>query len=341
MSATIYYAALMTSLSNTWLLLVVSLPTDGATARMRIWRALKALGCGALRDGAYLLPERGTLRQQLGALADDTSGAGGSAWLLTVQAGSERESASYRSLFERSDDYAGFGAALAAARQGLAAATPEQIKRALRKLRRDYEAIVAIDYFPNAASRRAEAAWMDFVNVAETLASPGEPVAIDAELARCDPAAYRGRRWATRRRLWVDRVASAWLIRRFIDPQASFVWLDAPADCPPDALGFDFDRAAFTHVGARVTFEVLLASFGLQRDGALLRLGALVRALDVGGAFVPEASGFEAMLAGARQRCADDDQLLAEMSVVLDSLHAHFSNDAQAAPAQGAQIEPE
>jgi hypothetical protein len=130
----------------------------------------------------------------------------------------------------------------------------------------------------------------------------------------------------------VDRVASAWLIRRFIDPQAHFLWLDAPADCPPEALGFDFDHATFTHIGDRVTFEVLLASFALEQDRGLMRLGAMVHALDVGGGFVPEAAGFEAMLAGARRHADDDDQLLVAMGAVLDALYAHFSNP-PAAPA--------
>jgi len=78
-----------------------------------------------------------------------------------------------------------------------------------------------------------------------------------------------------------------------------------------------------------VTFEVLIASFGLDQDRGLMRLGAMVHALDVGNGFVPEASGFESILAGARQRAIDDDQLLAEIGVVLDSLYAHFANDTQ------------
>ena len=90
----------------------------------------------------------------------------------------------------------------------------------------------------------------------------------------CD---YQARIWATRKHLWVDRVASAWLIRRFIDAQAQFLWLDSPEDCPADALGFDFDGATFTHVGDKVTFEVLLESFGLDSDNALTRLAALVQ----------------------------------------------------------------
>jgi hypothetical protein len=126
---------------------------------------------------------------------------------------------------------------------------------------------------------------------------------------------------------WVDRVASAWLIKKFIDPQASFRWLAKPSDCPRKALGFDFDGAAFTHVGERVTFEVLMLSFGLENDAALERMAALVRSLDmgsVGAGVVAEAAGFEAVLAGARERLADDDALLDAIGGVLDSLYAHF-----------------
>ena len=136
--------------------------------------------------------------------------------------------------------------------------------------------------------------------------------------------------WATRRHIWVDRVACAWLIQRFIDPSARFLWLETPAECPADALGFDFDGATFTHVADRVSFEVLLASFGLDENRGLVRLGAMVHVLDVGGAAAPEAAGFEAMLAGARKRLPDDDALLAEVGAVLDSLYAHFSSGRKA-----------
>jgi hypothetical protein len=317
---------------KTWLLLVISLPTTSATARMRIWRALKALGCGALRDGVYLLPDATALKQQLSELSEETVREGGSAWLLTVQAQSDSEGDSYRALFDRTAEHAEFAAALSLARKTLAGLTSQEINRTLRKLRRDHEVLTTTDYFPNDASLHSQTAWMDFVSVAETLLSPGEPQAIDAEVPRRDSAGYQGRTWATRHHLWVDRVASAWLIRRFIDTSARFLWLETPADCPPEALGFDFDRAAFTHIGDRVTFEVLLVSFGLDQDRGLARLGAMVHALDVGGTFVPEAAGFEAMLTGARQRAGDDDQLLAEMSVVLDSFHAHFSTAPAPAP---------
>jgi hypothetical protein len=310
-----------------WLLLVVSLPTKSATARMRIWRALKSFGCGALRDGVYLLPESSPHQQRLRELSDETIREGGSANLLIVRAQSDEENDAYRILFDRSSDYAEFANILSESHKLLLKSSTQEVNKLLRKLRRDYEAIRNIDFFASDASAQVEAAWMDFVNAAEAKLSPGEPQSIDTAIPQLDLNAYRGRIWATRRRLWVDRVASAWLIRRFIDSDAHFQWLESPGDCPTDALGFDFDGATFTHIGDRVTFEVLLASFGLDHDRGLARLGAMVHVLDVGNGFVPEATGFEAILTGARQRIVDDDQLLDEIGIVLDSLYAHFSSD--------------
>ncbi len=294
---------------------------------MRIWRTVKALGCAALRDGAYLLPAQAEQASQLQTLADDALQEGGQAWLLHVQARDAAEQITYQALFDRTNDYASWLADLSEARKTLPSLHAAELNRLQRRHARIYEAIRKIDFFPGEMSIRAEAQWRDFVNAITVMQSPGEPQPAAGHIARRDRMQYQGRLWATRRHLWVDRVASAWLIQRFIDPSASFLWLNAPADCPADALGFDFDDATFSHVGEQVTFEVLLASFGLNDDHGLSRLGAMVHALDVGGAPAPEASGFEAVLAGARKRWPDDDTLLTDMSGVLDSLYAHFSGN--------------
>ena len=315
----------MSLTTDSWLALVVSLPSAAATPRMRIWRAVKALGCAALRDGAYLLPAPAEQAAQLQTLADEALQEGGQAWLLRVHAQDMAEQVAYQALFDRTTDYTPWLEELAQARQLLPTLSAAELQRLQRRHGRAYEAIRKIDFFPGETSTRAEAQWRDFTNAVDALQSPGEPQTTAGRIARRDRMQYQGRLWATRRHLWVDRVASAWLIQRFIDPSARFVWLNAIADCPADALGFDFDGATFSHVGERVTFEVLLASFGLDGDRGLLRLGAMVHALDVGGATTPEAGGFEAVLAGARKRWPDDDALLADVGGVLDSLHAHFS----------------
>ena len=121
-------------------------------------------------------------------------------------------------------------------------------------------------------------------------------------------------------------MASAWLIRRFIDPKAKFLWLKRVKDCPKSAIGFDFDGAEFTHVDSKVTFEVLLASFHLEQDTGLSRLGALVHHLDVGGIPIAEGPGFATIMAGARALQTDDHELLKAMTPVLDSLYAGYSD---------------
>lgn len=144
---------------------------------------------------------------------------------------------------------------------------------------------------------------------------------------RLASADFSGRTWATRKNLWVDRMASAWLIRRFIDKKAKFLWLDMPAKCPKSALGFDFDGAAFTHVGGRVSFEVLATSFGLDSDSAIARIAAIVHCLDVGGVPVAEAPGIEAVLGGLRAGEPDDDRLLAAASRVFDGLYRNYRQE--------------
>lgn len=317
---------------STWSLLVLTLPTENATARMRFWRALKAKGCAVLRDGIYLLPhteERETMLRELAiAIADS----GGTAHLLRAPSLDASQEAEFRALFDRDDDYAAFIRSLSEARKTLAGQSATELTRLLRRLRKDFDTIRAIDYFPDDAATCAELAWQDFVSLVDTVLSPGEPHAAERIIQVLAIDDHQGRTWATRQRMWVDRGASAWLIRRFIDARARFVWLASPSECPSDALGFDFDGATFTHVGERVTFEVLLASFGLDQDSALLRLGTIVHALDVGGPGAPEAVGFEAVMAGARQRTESDDQLLEQMSDVLDSLYAHFATNGKNEP---------
>lgn len=155
------------------------------------------------------------------------------------------------------------------------------------------------------------------------ISSPDEPHAIEGAIRQLSIMEYQGRTWATRSRPWVDRLASAWFIRRFIDPKARLLWLSSPSDCPVDALGFDFNAATFSHVNGRVTFEVLLASFNLEQS-ALKRLGSLVHFLDVGGIQPPEAVGIASVLAGLRDAIHDDDQLLSAASAVFDSLLVTF-----------------
>lgn len=308
---------------DSWLFLIISLATENATARMRAWRALKASGAAVLRDGVYLMPDREACHATLEHVAADVRAGGGTAYLLCAK---EPDNASFSTLFDRSEDYAALLTDVVNARTALTADTvPDALKQA-RKLRKAFAAVAEIDFFPGAAHQQADAALQDLDLTVARLLAPDEPHPVASAIHRLRVADYQGRTWATRRRPWVDRLACAWLIRRFVDPQARLLWLASPADCPRDALGFDFDGATFSHVGARVTFEMLLSSFALEQ-AALQRLGALVHYLDVGGVQPPEASGVECVLAGLRDAITDDDQLVAAASGVLDGLLTAFEKE--------------
>lgn len=306
-----------------WQLLVLSLPTENASTRMRAWRVLKASGAAVLRDGAYLLPDRESCRTILQAVSEEVRAAGGTAHVLAVDG---EDTTDFATLFDRGQAYAELLTGIAACRDGLTAGNTAEALRQARKLRKSFTALADTDFFPGEARRQTEAALRELETAINREMSPDEPQPSDSRIVRLNPADYRSRVWATRRRPWVDRLASAWLIRRHIDPEARFVWLAAPADLPDGALGFDFDGAAFTHVGNKVTFETLLASFALDRP-ALHKLAALVHYLDVGGVQPAEATGVERVLAGLRASIADDDRLLEAACDIFDGLQAAYAHD--------------
>lgn len=320
------------NLSTPWLMLISSLPGQTQTARMRIWRALKAAGAGALRDGVYVLPQADTARAVFDEQAAEVIAAGGTAQIIAFASQDESQQLVLVALFDRSEEYRAQFGQLDALQGKLATLEEVDARRELAMRRRDIAALAEIDFFPGPSRQQVESALADAEGALNARYSPDEPHALRGAVARCDPTQYRGRLWATRKRLWIDRVASAWLIRRFIDRKAKFAWLKTAKSCPKGAVGFDFDGAPFTHCGARVTFEVLLASFGLGDDRGLARLGALVHYLDVGGISMPEAAGFAAIMAGARATQPNDDALLKTIAPVLDSLYAAYALDPNSAP---------
>lgn len=297
-----------------FLALFITLPTNQSAGRMRVWRALRALGSVTLRDGVYLLPDSAQHAVALSQIGDDVKSVQGTADLYLLEGRNDIQHGQLVALFDRSAEYARLLVTIGATEAGDA--------KSIRALRREFSALSAIDFFPGEAHRQAEAAL-----AALEAAATGEPSNIAGKVRRLASGDFQGRTWATRKHLWVDRMASAWLIQRFIDRQASFLWLDDPKRCPKEALGFDFDGATFTHVDGRVTFEVLAASFGLNSDPAIARIATIVHCLDVGGVPVAEAAGIEAVLAGARAAAPNDDKLLTEASRVLDNLYQNYQQE--------------
>jgi hypothetical protein len=302
--------------------LVLSLPTRNSTLRMRVWRALKENGCGVLRDGVYLLPAGDGRDRALAALESEIRATGGFAMTLALTATTDAQLGDMKKLFDRGADYGALVRRIDAARASLARLGARRAQTELRRLERALEKLAAIDFFAGEAKAQATAAIAALKADYREQYAGGEPRTSRRGLRRLEDARYRRRVWATRKAPWVDRLASAWLIRRFIDREARFAWIARPSECPKKAVGYDFDGAEFTHVGNRVTFEVLLASFGLEDDAALAAIGTAVHFLDVGGIPVADAKMLETLLRGAKEKAKSDDALLGDAMRVFDLLYS-------------------
>jgi hypothetical protein len=310
---------------NTFSALVLSLPTHNSTIRMRVWRALKDTGCGVLRDGVYVLPEDVAGAAVLQKMETDIRAAGGFAMTVDLKLKTEAQSASVRGLFDRSADYGALTQRIGAVSKTLPRLGHRKAQTAVQRLQRSYDKLSEIDFFPGQAKLQAAEAISALKRGLQQAYSRGEPRASRKRLRLIDKARYEKRVWATRKTPWVDRLASAWLIKRFIDRDARFVWIESPRQCPRKAVGFDFDGAEFSHVDNRVTFEVLLTSFGLDNDPALAAIGAAVHFLDVGGIPVADAKGLETMLRGIKETARGDDALLAEAMRIFDHFYSAYA----------------
>jgi hypothetical protein len=304
--------------------LLTSLPTGNSTLRMRVWRALKNTGCGVLRDGVYLLPVEAPGAAALAEAESEVRAAGGFAMTVELNFKTPVQLEYVRKLFDRATDYGALVMRIGAAKTALRRLGKRKADTLVQRLRRALEELVEIDFYPGHAQLQAKDAMSALEREAQRLFSEGEPHSSKRKVRRLDPAKYRNRRWATRKDLWVDRLASAWLIKRFIDTHAGFVWIDRPRDCPKSAIGFDFDGAEFTHIDSRVTFEVLLTSFGFADDEALTAIGNAVHYLDIGGIPVADAKGLETILKGIKAKARSDDETLLEAMKVFDLFYAAY-----------------
>ena len=302
--------------------LILSLPARNSTARMRAWRALREAGCAVLRDGVYVVPAGCSASRALADIGNEIRQSGGTAMCVELHLKGEEERSRLPGLFDRSGEYEQFLREVKSARAELRRLGPRKGKTRVDRLQRQLDKLAAIDFFPGAARTRAADALSTLAREYRDVFSQGEPRVSRRRLRPAERSQYQGRVWATRKDPWVDRLASAWLVARFIDPKAKFAWLDRPSSLTPKAVGYDFDGAEFTHVGNKVTFEVLMERFGLDKDPALVKIGASVHFLDVGGTAAGDAQGLETVLKGVKEKATSDDAMLAEAMRIFDHVYS-------------------
>jgi len=305
-----------------WLAYVSTLPTEDPAGRMLVLRTLESLGCAVIREGVYLLPDTPTARQSLTSLSDHIARINASAYLLAVNSLDESQTRQFLGFFDRTHKYNDLIKTVEGLKAGFGISDPVSIMRLLNKHKREYEIISTLDFFPSESRERAARILSEAEQSVHALMFPEAPKTSGTVETRGKQ--YFRRVWATRKPLWADQLASAWLIRRFIDPEATLVWLDKNQECPARAVGFAFAGATFCNSKDKVTFEEILASFKLDQNTGLARIGTLIHALNAGETKVAEAAGVQTLLQGAVRRTGSEDQLLAETEMTFDLLYEAY-----------------
>jgi hypothetical protein len=300
---------------SSWLLFLYGLPTQSKTARVNLWRKLKKFGA-VQRTSAYILPDEPTHLERFQWLAKQVRDDGGEASVVQTTRIDGLEDAEIVRLFQtgREEDYKTLASDIQATLKRVKRGSPE-FAACLEKFQRRFQELKAIDYFDSPKGKSVEA----------TLHRASAHDTRNSKSARkLDAKDFHGKIWLTRPRPEVDRVGSAWLIKKFIDPEARFVFATKPTE-HASAIPFDMSDVEFTHQGDACTFETLLRRFAIA-DKAAKALGEMVHDADLeDGKFGRvECIGLEAMFKGLGKTSLSDEEILAKGFVCFDGLYENL-----------------
>ncbi len=318
------------STAKRWLLFVHQLPSKPSNIRVRIWRRLQQIGALVIKQAVYILPDSPEAREDFEWLKAEIEGVGGQASILTAE---HIDSTSDDDVVEefrraREDDYAALAREIAdhlkvgPAKSQRPSRGRQQAHRPVHALRQRLAAIERIDFFASAGRDRV-------VALIEQMVSRHSPAqrAVTASQQADSRTTYHSRLWVTRPRPGVDRMSSAWLIRRFIDPAASFAFATDRDKAPKQSLPFDMFGVEFGHRGSNCTFETLCEVFEIV-DPAVARLATIVHDLDLkDGRFnAAESETIGAVIDGLQRAHADDHELLDRGMTLFESLYQSFAH---------------
>ncbi len=309
-----------------WIMLIHQIPPKPNYLRVKIGRRLGRMGAVALKNTVYVLPRNEATLEDFQWVLREVVSNGGEATLVNAQFIDGLSDSQVEGMFRSARD-ADYTAVLEDARlieqslgEALAADQVRQVEADVARLERRMEEIASIDFFDAQARRKATTKITGLRAKLKRASSENEPETAEAE-------SYHGRIWVTRMGIHVDRIASAWLIRRFIDPDATFKFVRAKGYKPAsDELRFDMYEAEFSHEGDRCTFEVLCHRFRLCPKG-LNAIAQIIHDIDLKDAKFgrPETDGVAAQITGLTLAHREDDARLARGCELFDELFAYFS----------------
>jgi hypothetical protein len=313
-----------------WLLLVHELPARPSNVRVKTWRRMQNLGAVALKNSIYVLPNTPAAREDFEWIKTEIEAMRGQATVLVAQAVDERTNRDLVETFRRARQEE-FTRLRREAQQQEASVrrsglrSDSRQRRARESLRARFAQACALDFFEAAGRGEAETALQDLERqLSRPSALAQGPSATSRKGAASMTGTFRNRTWVTRPRPGVDRMASAWLIRRFIDPRARFQFSDRPNK--GRTVPFDMYGVEFGHQGNHCTFETLAQRFAVTQP-AVRRLGQIVHDVDLKDAHygAPEAPVVQQMVEGLRLSCSSDQELLEQGMAFFEALYRSFS----------------
>ena len=318
-----------------WLVLVYQFPKGPDSRRVKVWRRLQAVGAVAIKNSVYVLPCNDQAREDFAWLLTELKGDGADGAILESRFIDGMSDQQIRDLFNtaRDNDYK----ALADEIEQVLASLPVAIEaddeesrqnayRALQRARKRIAEIEAIDFFAADGHDNAEDAMRTLNGRIESGSTSEIAKEVSMEAAALQD--LRNRVWVTRHGVRVDRIASAWLVKRWIDPDAHFKFVASKEYSPDDdEIRFDMFEAEFTHQGDRCTFEVL-ARLARPDDSALRSIGEIVHDIDLkDGKFDrPETSGIANLVSGIVAGTDDDERRIERGSQLFDDLYQFFNS---------------
>jgi len=317
-----------------WLLLIHQLPAKPAYQRVKVWRRLQALGAVAMKNAVYALPAGEQAQEDFEWLLKEVAEGGGEGLICEARLIGGLSDEDVRAMFNkaRDADYDALAKEARALGEALAGSTDVTVRADARaklvRLKADTARVASLDFF-GANGRETLDGLLATLDALVQENGPMAAIQQSTSADRDGSGALTGRIWVTRAGVHVDRIASAWLIRRFIDPQARFKFVPAKGYAAepdePDELRFDMFEAEFTHEGDRCTFEVLLARAGLT-DPALAAIGEIVHDIDLKDAKFgrAEASGIAHLIEGISAANQDDQARIERGAAMLDDLYEYF-----------------
>jgi hypothetical protein len=329
-------------LERKWILLIHQLPPKPTSLRVRIWRKLQKVGAVAIKNSVYVLPATEETHEHFQWLKQEIESAGGEASVFraaSVEGTTDDEIiAAFRKA--RDEEFA----AVSAGFDGLTGAIREHSRgkhlstgrlsaheTEIDKLHAELERIAANDFFDAHGGASAFKAYDRCQKAIHTAQGPTrKALPSNTKHGTLDVAKYQGQRWVTRRNLHIDRLASAWLIKQFIDKRPRFYFV-AEGEMVEGAIPFDMFGAEFTHHGEDCTFETMLKQFGLEENKGLREIAKIVHDIDLKDDKFHrlEAAGLNAIIDGFSKVLRDDRKLLQQTGVVFDGLYALLSRESE------------